>query len=858
MEPAGESWVEPGRRYIIKRPRLTRLLDQTKARVRMLIAPAGYGKTTLAREWLENRPHAWYQGTAATADVAALAAGLAKTAATVIPGAGRRMIERLRATGMPDQEAELLAELFVSDLADWPHDTWLVIDDYQFAADSQASEQFVRFIADHTALPLFVTSRVRPTWATSRRLLYGEILELGQNQLAMSQEEGAEVLARHPDEAPGLIALAEGWPAVIGLAALTQEEFEPPEDSIPDALYNYFAEELYQTADLNIQRGLCQLAFMSSISPALAEAALGESAAEVLGKGVRLGALVPSRRAYEIHPLLKRFLRSKLQEESDESIEELVYRLGVLFVDRRLWDDAFSVIEHFYSESLFTQLLSNALPSMLNEARLPTLHRWLGHGREHQLDSAVTNVAEAEIAVRAGDRKAAEVLSLRAIDMMSADHPLASRAFSLSGFCAHMTYRDEVARDRYQKARSLAKSTQDILRAQWGEFLALVALGRPEAEAALDEFSRHQGKGPDDCLQLANGKLMLALMHDSFRAELEVAEGMTAILPNSTDPLIRSSFLNTYASALVLAARYDAARETADVELAEAEEYRLDFVIPHGAMYKAAALVGLREFRNCKKYLDQAERLQGDPADRFFASNCVSIRARMHIATGEVEQAAHLMETNQDVPVTPDMQAEYEAWWSLILACGGETHQASQLANAAEAASNRVEVRGITPAVRAIVAVRHKARDTQQKVLAALRIAQQTGNFDGLVAAYRGCPPILEYLAQSSRDLPLLVALLQRARDDKLGTAAGVIMPVPNPLSAESLTKREREVQLLLRHGLKNREIARVLFISESTVKVHLRHIYEKLGVRSRTEAAVLGVSNEQDLSGAGESRLRI
>ena len=41
-----------GRRHIIERPRLTRLLDETSARVIMLVAPAGYGKTTLARQWL--------------------------------------------------------------------------------------------------------------------------------------------------------------------------------------------------------------------------------------------------------------------------------------------------------------------------------------------------------------------------------------------------------------------------------------------------------------------------------------------------------------------------------------------------------------------------------------------------------------------------------------------------------------------------------------------------------------------------------------------------------------------------------------------------------------------------------------
>ena len=47
-------------RHIIERPRLTRLLDETTARVIMLVAPAGYGKTTLARQWLAKRPHVWY------------------------------------------------------------------------------------------------------------------------------------------------------------------------------------------------------------------------------------------------------------------------------------------------------------------------------------------------------------------------------------------------------------------------------------------------------------------------------------------------------------------------------------------------------------------------------------------------------------------------------------------------------------------------------------------------------------------------------------------------------------------------------------------------------------------------------
>ena len=82
-DEAGEE-IPAGRRHIIERPRLTRLLDETSAKVIMLVAPAGYGKTTLARQWLANKPHAWYQGGASSGDVAALALGITGASEPVV------------------------------------------------------------------------------------------------------------------------------------------------------------------------------------------------------------------------------------------------------------------------------------------------------------------------------------------------------------------------------------------------------------------------------------------------------------------------------------------------------------------------------------------------------------------------------------------------------------------------------------------------------------------------------------------------------------------------------------------------------------------------------------------------------
>jgi DNA-binding NarL/FixJ family response regulator len=71
-------------------------------------------------------------------------------------------------------------------------------------------------------------------------------------------------------------------------------------------------------------------------------------------------------------------------------------------------------------------------------------------------------------------------------------------------------------------------------------------------------------------------------------------------------------------------------------------------------------------------------------------------------------------------------------------------------------------------------------------------------------------------------------------------------LTVKTPLQAEmptvQLSPREREVLQLLAQGQTNREIARRLTVSVSTIKIHVEHILAKLGVSDRTQAAVRAI----------------
>jgi DNA-binding NarL/FixJ family response regulator len=87
-----------------------------------------------------------------------------------------------------------------------------------------------------------------------------------------------------------------------------------------------------------------------------------------------------------------------------------------------------------------------------------------------------------------------------------------------------------------------------------------------------------------------------------------------------------------------------------------------------------------------------------------------------------------------------------------------------------------------------------------------------------------------------------LIEIIRHVHAGKKRVPPEVAALLAEHIAEESLTERERAVLIHVAGGHRNREIAKLLAISEDTVKTHLKHITDKLGARDRTEAVTIAV----------------
>jgi LuxR family maltose regulon positive regulatory protein len=827
------------RRHIIERPRLTRLLDQTQARVIALVAPAGYGKTTLAREWLATRRCAWYTASTASSDVAALAVGFATAAAPLLPRASRRVAEWIERCSDPTARVDKLVDVVASEFSALPQQTWLVIDDFHLTMDAEAPSLFLERLEEVAELQILLTSRRRPSWVTARRLLYGDVYELGQPALAMTEDEANQVLGHSKGRSVGgLVALADGWPAVIGLAAFAKVGV-PSVGAVPEAIYDYLAEELYQKTRSELRTHLSMFAVIPSLTSDVMADVFGRTEAKLLVEDAsRLGfVLARQGGAFEMHPLLRAFLLSKFNETAQTFRDDAARTIFDACIARSEWDDAYVVITITDAAYLVPELVSRALAEVLDAGRVTTLENWLEFAAERKIQSPVLTLARAEIAFRHGWHQKAEAMARQAGSQLRPSDALYGRANLRAGQAAYFNERHVEALRSFERVRSGSPDATTKREALWWSFLTSIDLEDPSAVEFLVTYERVHSRNADDAVRVATGRLGVAFRFGRTTEALEDARSASHIVNEARDAMVRSSFWNVYAWALTLNSRYEQALHAADRLLAEAKDHDLDFVVAHAALVSAQANLGIRRTLEASRLLDDVGLVASERADDFLAANARILRARMHLAAHRPDEALGALEAIEDAPQSRATRGEYLAVRALALLLDGRVKEAFA---SAESASNTTTVQATQCLANLVVGMvaseTESSRPPLSDVIASL---WEKGQFDALILAYRARPTLLENLA-TTVDEHEFASLISRARDNSLACSVGIALGGSDEETTHALSPREREVSELLAQGRTNAEIARVLYISEVTVKVHVRHILQKLGVRNRAEAAVI------------------
>jgi ATP/maltotriose-dependent transcriptional regulator MalT len=806
----------------------------------LLVAPAGYGKTTLARQWLSGRTSAWYQASPASSDVAALALGIANAAQRIVPGAGGRVRARLKMATDPTSEPSSLAADIATDLSGWPEGATFVIDDYHLLSEAKPAECMVETLVGETSIPFLIVSRERPSWVTAKKLLYGEVSEVGRTALAMTHEEAAAALSHHHDEMPGIVSVAEGWPAVIGLAALLPSRTSQGYDSVPETLHEYFAEELFQGLDDNLKGNLAQLSLAPTINQQIANALFDRDGQFVLQSGYRAGFLSKGPDGYEMHPLLQQFLRTKLNESQPGAVTDAARSLCATYIDGSLWEEAVSVAEEFGLSEVLLQVLEKALDTSLSEGRIATVDRWLALARLTTPTAPIVRFGEIEVSFRKGQARAARDKAAQLVSSISDDDPLASRIYLRAGQISHLDDRLDEAVVLFTAAETNARTTSESRQAIWSRFVTLADLDdREAAHAALASLERLPHLGVNDLLRTNQGRLQSALRWGGLTEALQGCASAIEFVDRSEDPIVRTGFLQTYGIALVLAARYSAADEIARREVEEARRFKLDWVLPHALEMHACVEIGQRDFRGALRTLARVRRLAEGNAHTEL--NVDVLRARVYVCSGSPERAVTLLNGRSEDATSPGMRGDYLATMGLALACSGRAEEARRFLDASESVTTHLETRVLSAFARA--AVTHFLDPNGAVDIGVLTracdLASATGNFEAFVTAYRACPPLLAHLGEAQTDTRPFFRLVSEV-DTHLAETFGIQPARATRPTGQDLTRREREVLDLVRQGLSNRQIAHTLWIAESTVKLHVHHVLEKLGVQSRTQAAAM------------------
>jgi LuxR family transcriptional regulator, maltose regulon positive regulatory protein len=326
--------------------RLTAGMD-TGHKLTLLSAPAGFGKTICAVEWLEdlNLPIAWLSLDSADDEPGRFFTYLLGALQGAVPGLGNEIESVMRAGQLPP--VEVIAANLIDGMLAYPARLVLVLDDFHHIQERSILQVFERLLANlPTALHLVLLTREDPPLPLARLRAHNQLTELRAVDLAFTRPEIdrflSEVLGLSLSEADraALSQRTEGWVAGLQLAGLSLRDRPDPSRFIANLsgshrfILSYLTEEVLNQQPQPVQQFLLQTALLDRLTGDLCSAVTGRSDSqamleELYNANLFLVAMDDEGHWYRYHHLFAGLLRDRhkaLMPEQTASLEKRAAR----------------------------------------------------------------------------------------------------------------------------------------------------------------------------------------------------------------------------------------------------------------------------------------------------------------------------------------------------------------------------------------------------------------------------------------------------------------------------------------------------------------------------------------------------
>ncbi|MDF3312818.1 protein kinase [Rhodococcus sp. T2V] len=432
----------PGHPTVQRARLLDRLRGETSVRLVLIHGPAGYGKTTVAAQYLEmlesaGRKTAWLTLDDDDNTPAWFLAHLAEAIALPLPGLAAELTRTLEEHGGGAERFVLTTLLNRTHTAG--HAVTVVLDDWHRVTNPE-SRDVARFLLEHGChhLQLVVTSRTRQGLPLSDMRVHKELIEIDTVALRFDLDESRELLTASGGMQLADKSLAElkestdGWVAALQLASLSLRDHRDPQAAIHRlsgrhrAIGEYLTENVLDNLDPTVLDFLLATSVTERTCAALATALTGHKHAQQLLEDIEerdlfLARLDEEGQWFRYHNLFADYLRRRLERDDPERLKRLHRNASRWFSDQHVlspavnhllaagdYDDAITAVENeallLLEQSHMSTLLGLAAKLPAKASTHPRLQMALAwaHALLHQREAAVEALGHLEAALPSG------------------------------------------------------------------------------------------------------------------------------------------------------------------------------------------------------------------------------------------------------------------------------------------------------------------------------------------------------------------------------------------------------------------------------------------------------------------------